>query len=211
MFIFGADVGVATTGKDSRNASDSGDAGSSTEGIEGPTEEHGNAGVSVEIGCSSRAKGSVNEDAYLVDADRLLFGVFDGLGATTQAAQAAGLAADAIRAAYQWHGPGDDCEGERVFLLLAVGGAGILIATTLEDGLTTASVVKVCNTIEGVATALICSIGDSRVHRYTTGACSSSARWTTPCSGRTGSCSCVSVRSLCRPVCSSTPTSSSAT
>ena len=43
--------------------------------------------MSVEIGCCSRAKGSVNEDAYLVDVGHLLFGVFDGLGATAQAAR----------------------------------------------------------------------------------------------------------------------------
>jgi hypothetical protein len=49
--------------------------------------------VSVEIGWRSRAKGSVNEDAYLVDVGHLLFGVFDGVGATLQAAQAAPLAA----------------------------------------------------------------------------------------------------------------------
>ena len=50
----------------------------------------------MEIGGSSRAKGSMNEDAYLVDVGRLLFGVFDGVGATLQAAQAARLAAEAI-------------------------------------------------------------------------------------------------------------------
>ena len=47
-------------------------------------------------------------------------------------------------------------------------GAGTLIAATLEDGFTTASVVKVCHAIDGRATALICNIGDSRVYRYTT-------------------------------------------
>jgi serine/threonine protein phosphatase PrpC len=124
--------------------------------------------VSVEIGCRSRAKGSVNEDAYLVDVGHLLFGVFDGVGATLQAAQAARLAAEAIRAAYHQHGRGHDCEAERAFLPLAVRGAGTLIAATLEDGLTTASVVKVCDTIDGGATALICNIGDSRIYRYTT-------------------------------------------
>jgi serine/threonine protein phosphatase PrpC len=124
--------------------------------------------VSVEIGCRSRAKGSVNEDACLVDMGHLLLGAFDGLGATAQAAQAAQLAAEAIRAGYDEHGAEHDCAGERAFLPLAVRGAGVLIATTLEDGLTTASVIKVCNTVEGGAMALICNIGDSRVYRYTT-------------------------------------------
>ena len=124
--------------------------------------------MSVEIGCRSRAKGSVNEDAYLVDVGHLLFGVFDGVGATLQAAQAARLAAEAMRAAYHQHGPGHDCAAERAFLPLAVRGAGMLIAATLEDGLTTASVVKVCDTIDGGAAAVICNIGDSRIYRYTT-------------------------------------------
>ena len=124
--------------------------------------------MSVEIGACSRAKGAVNEDAYLVDAGHLLFGVFDGLGATSQGAEAARLAAEAIRAAYDQHGERRDCAAERAFLLLTVRGAGELIAATLEDGFTTASVVKVCNVIDGAATALICNIGDSRVYRYTT-------------------------------------------
>ena len=110
----------------------------------------------------------MNEDAYLADAGHLLFGVFDGLGATAQGAEAAGLAAEAIRAAYDQHGDGGDCAAERAFLLLTVRGAGQLIAATLEDGFTTASVVKVCNVTDGAATALICNIGDSRVYRYTT-------------------------------------------
>jgi serine/threonine protein phosphatase PrpC len=46
--------------------------------------------------------------------------------------------------------------------------AGELIATTLQDGFTTASVVKVCSVIDRPAVALICNIGDSRVYRYTT-------------------------------------------
>ena len=78
------------------------------------------------------------------------------------------LAAEAIRAAYHHHGPGHDCAAERAFLPLAVRGAGMLMAGTLEDGLTTASVVKVCDTIDGGATALICNIGDSRIYRYAT-------------------------------------------
>ena len=90
-----------------------------------------------------------------------------GSGATAQAAEAAALAVEAIRAAYREHGPGDDCAIERAFLPLAVRGAGTLIATTLEDGLTTASVVKVCDRGDGAATALICNVGDSRVYRYT--------------------------------------------
>lgn len=123
----------------------------------------------MEIGYRSRAKGSANEDAYLVDVDHLLFGVFDGLGATAQAEQAAALAAEAIRAAFDQHGRGHDCATERLFLPLAVRGAGMLIAATLEDGLTTASVVKLCNTaVGGAAMALICNIGDSRIYRYTT-------------------------------------------
>jgi serine/threonine protein phosphatase PrpC len=124
--------------------------------------------VSVEIGCCSRAKGSVNEDACLVDVGHRLFGVFDGVGATLQAAQAARLAAEALRAAYHQQPPGPDCASERAFLPLAVRGAGMLIAATLEDGLTTASVVKVVNNVAGRATALICNVGDSRVYRYTT-------------------------------------------
>ena len=110
----------------------------------------------------------MNEDAYLVDEGHLLFGVFDGLGATAQGAEAASLAAAAIRAAYDQHAERRDCAAQRRFLLLTVRGAGQLIATTLEDGFTTASVVKVCNAIDGGATALICNIGDSRVYRYTT-------------------------------------------
>ena len=137
--------------------------------MEGQTKGRDEDGeVSVEIGCCSRAKGSVNEDAYLADAGHLLFGVFDGLGASAQAAEAAGLAAEAIRAAYDHHGDGGDCAAEREFLLLTVRGAGQLIAATLEDGFTTASVVKLCNVIGGRATALICNVGDSRVYRYTT-------------------------------------------
>ena len=125
--------------------------------------------MTVEIAGSSRAKGSVNEDAYLVDEDHQLFGVFDGVGATAQAAEAARLAAEAIRAAYHHHGPGLDRTVERTFLPLTVAGAGVLIAATLADGLTTASVVKVCDTADGTATALVCNIGDSRVYRFTTG------------------------------------------
>ena len=124
--------------------------------------------MNVAIGGCSRAKGGENEDAYLVEVGHSLFGVFDGLGATAQAAQAAALAVEAIRAAYREHGPGDDYAVERAFLPLAVRGAGTLIAATLEDGLTTASVVKVCDTGDGAATALICNVGDSRVYRYTT-------------------------------------------
>jgi serine/threonine protein phosphatase PrpC len=123
--------------------------------------------VSVAIGGCSRGKSSGNEDAYLVEVGHSLFGVFDGLGATAQAAQAAELAVEAIRAAYRDHGPGDDCAAERAFLALAVGGAGTLIATSLADGLTTASVVKVCERGDRAATALICNVGDSRVYRYT--------------------------------------------
>ena len=104
------------------------------------TEGRDEAGaLSVEIGGCSRAKGSVNEDAYLVDVGHLLFGVFDGLGATAQSATAARLAAEAIRAAFHQHGAGDESAAERTFLPLAVRGAGMLIAATLEDGLTTAS------------------------------------------------------------------------
>jgi len=51
-----------------------------------------------------------------------------------------------------------------------VQGAGTLIAAALEDGLTTASVVKVCDTHDGGATAVICNVGDSRVYRYTAAA-----------------------------------------
>lgn len=117
-------------------------------------------------GCS-RAKGAVNEDAYLVDGAHRVFGVFDGLGATSQAALAASLAARAVGTAYEVHGPDQGYDAERAFLPLAVEGAGALIAATLQDGLTTASVVKVCERDAGGATALICNIGDSRVYRYT--------------------------------------------
>ncbi len=137
--------------------------------MEGQTEGRDESGeVSVEIGCCSRAKGPANEDAYLVDAGHLLFGVFDGLGGCAQGAEAARLAAEAIRAAYDQHGERRDWSAERAFLLQTVTGAGERIAATLEDGFTTASVVKVCDVIDGAATALICNIGDSRVYRYTT-------------------------------------------
>ncbi len=115
----------------------------------------------------SRAKGLVNEDAYLVDARRGLFGVFDGLGGSRQGALAAALAAGAIRAAYESHGDLDDVDSEAAFLSIAVQGAGALLAATLEDGLTTASVVRVCTRPEGGNTAVICNIGDSRVYRLT--------------------------------------------
>ena len=48
-------------------------------------------------------------------------------------------------------------------------GAGELIVATLEDGFTTASVVRVCRVVGGRATALICNVGDSRVYRFTAG------------------------------------------
>ena len=123
--------------------------------------------MDVAIGGCSRAKGAVNEDAYLIEVGHSLFGVFDGLGATAQAADAAQLAVAAIEAAYRDRSHGDDCATERAFLALAVGGAGTLIATSLDDGLTTATVVKVCDSGDG-ATALICNVGDSRVYRFTT-------------------------------------------
>ena len=110
----------------------------------------------------------MNDDAYLVDTGHLLFGVFDGLGGCSQGAEAARLAAEAIGAAYDDHGDSRDCPAERAFLVQTVTGAGHLIVATLEDGLTTASVVKVCTAVDGPATALICNIGDSRVYRYTT-------------------------------------------
>jgi protein phosphatase len=120
--------------------------------------------VALEVGGRSRAKGSVNEDAALVDVEHHLFGVFDGLGSTTQAADAATLAAAAVCAAYRHH-RGDGLAAERTFLPLAVGGAGVLVAAALEDGLTTASVVKVCVS-GGVAIALVCNLGDSRVYKF---------------------------------------------
>lgn len=132
--------------------------------------EGGDVGtLTLDVAGASRAKGLVNEDAYLVDAAHLLFGVFDGLGATTQAAEAAALAADSIRAAYREPRPGDDCDAERAFLLRAVEGAGASIAVDLDDGLTTASVVKVCEQPAGRAIALIAHVGDSRVYRYAAG------------------------------------------
>ena len=51
---------------------------------------------------------------------------------------------------------------EAAFLALAVRGAGALIASSLADGLTTASVVKLCDGGDDVAIALICNVGDSR-------------------------------------------------
>ena len=123
--------------------------------------------MSVAIAGCSRAKGRRNEDAYLIETGHSLFGVFDGLGATAQAAEAAQLAADAIQAAYREHEIDDDCTREAAFLALAVRGAGALIASSLADGLTTASVVKICDTGDGVAVALICNVGDSRVYRFT--------------------------------------------
>jgi PPM family protein phosphatase len=123
--------------------------------------------LSLEIRGHSRAKGSVNEDAYLIDAKHRLFGVFDGLGATTQAALAAELAAQATRAAYEERGPEGSVD-ENEFLSVAVQAAGTLIATSLDDGLTTASVVKVYEAGRRT-TAAICNLGDSRVYRYTAG------------------------------------------
>src|SRR5262245_24938616 len=99
--------------------------------------------LSVEIAGTSRAHRAVNEDAYLIDTARRLFGVFDGLGATSQSALASRLAAAAIAAGYR-HRPDDTVrDDERAFLAAAVGGAGVLLAATLADGLTTATVVKV--------------------------------------------------------------------
>ena len=121
----------------------------------------------LELGALSRAKGPANEDAYLVDAPRRLFAVFDGLGGSKQGGRAAKLAAGAIRAAYECHGESDDVDSEATFLSIAVQGAGALLAATLDDGLTTASVVKVCDGPDGGTTALICNIGDSRVYRLT--------------------------------------------
>jgi PPM family protein phosphatase len=126
--------------------------------------------LSLDIRGHSRAKAapeSVNEDAYLIDAEHRLFGVFDGLGATTQAAQAADLAVQAVRAAYAERGPEGSID-ENEFLSVAVEAAGTLISTSLEDGLTTASVVKVHES-DGRTTAAICNVGDSRVYRYTAG------------------------------------------
>jgi serine/threonine protein phosphatase PrpC len=122
--------------------------------------------VSVALGARSRAKGSTNEDAYLLDADHLLFGVFDGLGSTAQAADAARLAAESIRAAHVERRPDEGHAAELAFLPLAVRGAGTLVAATLDDGLTTASVVKLCTGGDGAAVAVICNVGDSRVYRY---------------------------------------------
>jgi protein phosphatase len=126
------------------------------------------ASLSIEVGVASHAKASPNEDAYLVDVDRLLFGVFDGLGSMAQSAIAARLAAAAIAAAYD-HGVDGGCAAEPSYLGLATRGAGALIATTIADGMTTASVVKLSAGVDGAARALICNIGDSRVYRYAKG------------------------------------------
>jgi serine/threonine protein phosphatase PrpC len=114
----------------------------------------------------SRAKGPSNEDAYFVDPAHQLFGVFDGLGSTSQAALAASLAAEGLRAAYEHQIEQGDPSSERSFLALAAQGAGALLASTLDDGLTTASVVKVCPSGGGAVTALVFNVGDSRVYRY---------------------------------------------
>jgi serine/threonine protein phosphatase PrpC len=143
--------------------------------------------LSLEIRGHSRAKGPVNEDAYLIDAEHRLFGVFDGLGATAQAALAADLAAQVIRAAYDERAA-DELVDENEFLLVAVQAAGTVIATSLEDGLTTASVVKVYEA-ESRTTAAICNVGDSRVYRYTARGELEQCTWTTPSSARTGTCS----------------------
>ena len=119
----------------------------------------------LELGAMTRAKGPLNEDAYLVDARRRLFAVFDGLGGSRQGALAAKLAAGAIGAAYGLHDELADVDSEVAFLSIAVQGAGALLSATLEDGLTTASVVKLCARPDGGTTALICNIGDSRVYR----------------------------------------------
>jgi hypothetical protein len=47
----------------------------------------------LEIGAATRAKGHVNKDAFLIDEAHLLFGVFDGLGATSEAARSASVRA----------------------------------------------------------------------------------------------------------------------
>jgi serine/threonine protein phosphatase PrpC len=124
--------------------------------------------VTIDVGGTSRAKGSSNEDALLIDADLAMFGVFDGLGSTMDAAVAAPLAAMAIHAAYRYRPSIDDGGAERAFLALAVRGAGALVAAATADGLTTASVVRVCGR-GSEASAVICNVGDSRVYRYEAG------------------------------------------
>ena len=57
------------------------------------------ATLSIDVAAASHAKARSNEDAYLVEPDHLLFGVFDGLGSMAQSAFAARLAAAAIAAA----------------------------------------------------------------------------------------------------------------
>ena len=126
------------------------------------------ATLSIDVAVASHAKALPNEDAFLVDADHLLFGVFDGLGSMTQSAFAARLAAAAIASAYD-HRPCADCTAEQAFLGAVTRGAGALIAATVEDGMTTASVVKLCEDADGAAHALICNIGDSRVYRQAAG------------------------------------------
>jgi serine/threonine protein phosphatase PrpC len=121
----------------------------------------------LEIAGASRAKRAVNEDAFLVDEAHLVFGVFDGLGATSEAARAAELAAEAIHAAYEERDESGRSASEEAFLSDAVEHAGQLIAENLDDGLTTASVVKVIEAADGTVTALIANIGDSRVYRFT--------------------------------------------
>jgi protein phosphatase len=123
----------------------------------------------LEIAGASRAKRAVNEDAFLIDEAHLVFGVFDGLGATSEAARAAELAARAIHAAYEGRDESQPPASERTFLADAVEHAGELIAEGLEDGLTTASVVTVSEAADGTVRALIANIGDSRVYRFTVG------------------------------------------
>lgn len=122
--------------------------------------------LTLEIDGASRPKGPVNEDASLIDEPHRLFGVFDGLGATSQAAEAARLAADIVEAAYRDHPADGDCDAERAFLVEAVQLASARIASDLHDGLTTASVVRLCERADGGVTALVANVGDSRVYRY---------------------------------------------
>jgi protein phosphatase len=124
--------------------------------------------LSIDVAAATHAKAHPNEDAYLVDADHLLFGVFDGLGSMAQSSFAARLACVAISAAYV-HWRCTDCAGERAFLDAVTRGAGAMIAATVEEGMTTASVVKLCEDADGAAHASICNIGDSRVYRYASG------------------------------------------
>ena len=180
--------------------------------MEDETEGRDAAGeVSIEIGCSAAREGSVNEDALPRRRGPPAVGVFDGLGATAQGAEAAGLAAEAVRPPTTSTATATTAQPSERSDSWPCGAPAQLIAATLEDGLTTASVVKAVQRQrwrgDGPHATLVtagCTAARPRagLHQCTL---------TTPPSVRTGSSSPASARSPCRRVWSSTPTSSDAT